>query len=276
MVKPRTGFLGPFGTWSEEAALSFSGDIELVPYNNICTIVEEVDNGRLEYGIIPVENSIGGGVVDTLDCLADSHNTLIVSEKIINIDHVLMSSGEMDRIRVVMSHRNAISQCRKTISSLINGVRIEFSSSTAEAGRLAQTDDSIGVVGSRRISELYGLRIHHEGMADLKSNYTRFVKIGHKPSARSGQDRTSICVTLLKNESASLWRFLGIFTALKINLSRIESRPDPLSPGEYKFFFDMFGHRDDEVISIALKSIRDYCSSVKVLGSYPREDWPRE
>lgn len=274
MANSRAGFLGPFGTWSEEAALLFSKDLELVPYGNICTIVDEVDRGNLEYGIIPVENSIGGGVVDTLDCLADSSNTSIVAEKIMNINHVLMSSGKMDQIEVVMSHQNAIAQCRKTISSLLSSARIEYSPSTAEAGKLAAGDPRIGVVGSRRISELYKLRIHSEGVADLKTNYTRFVKIGRETTKSTGKDKTTICVTLLKNESASLWRFLGIFAALDINLSRIESRPDPVSPGEYRFFFDMFGHRDDEIISIALDTIKSYCSTVRILGSYPRQDWP--
>lgn len=275
MGKIRAGFLGPFGTWSEEAAASFSENFELVPYSSICSIVDEVDNGNLDFGVIPVENSIGGGVVDTLDCLANSLNSTIVSEKILNINHVLMSSGDMSQIDVVMSHQNAIAQCRRTISSLLPNSKIEYSQSTAEAARMASHDKRIGVVGSRRLSDLYNLKVHTEGIADVNTNYTRFVMIGRQPSRRSGKDRTSICVTLLKNEAASLWRFLGVFAALKINLSRIESRPDPVSPGEYKFFFDMFGHHEDEEIRVAIKAIRRYCSSVSILGSYPRQDWPR-
>ncbi|AKA49188.1 hypothetical protein IX51_08830 [uncultured archaeon] len=274
-MKARTGFLGPRGTWTEEAAMSFSDSLELIPYSNICNIVDDVDSGRLTYGVIPVENSIGGGVVDTLDCLANSRDALIISEKIMNINHVLMSSGELEQIEVVISHQNAIAQCRKTIANRLPAARVDFSSSTAEAGRIASTDSSVGVVGSRRIAELYDLRIQSERMSDLKDNYTRFVMIGKEFSGRTGKDRTSICVTLKKNEYASLWRFLGIFAALKINLSRIESRPDPVSPGEYKFFFDMFGHRDDMEVSIALNAIKTYCSTVSILGSYPREEWPR-
>lgn len=275
MIKGKVGYLGPKGTWTEDAAILFSDDLDLVPYGNVCSIVDEVGSGKLPYGVIPVENSIGGGVVDTLDCLTNSRDTQIISEKIMNINHVLMSSGSMEQIEVIMSHQNAIAQCRNTIKSLFPGAKVEYSSSTAEAGRVASSDVRVGVVGSRRISQLYGLGVRAEGMSDVKNNYTRFVMIGKEKRERTGKDRTSICVTLLKNEYASLWRFLGVFAALRINLSRIESRPDPLSPGEYRFFFDMFGHTQDDEISIALKAIKSYCSSVSILGSYPRVDWPR-
>lgn len=275
MAGSKTGYLGPRGTWTEEAAASFDSVLELIPYVYVCNIVDDVDSGKLDYGVIPVENSIGGGVVDTLDCLANSHDTVIISEKIMNISHVLMSRGEIDEIELVMSHQNAISQCRKTITSILPKARIEYSSSTAEAGRIASGNPKVGVVGSRRISSLYGLNVLAENMSDVKENYTRFVMIGKERKHRTGKDRTSICVTMLKNEQASLWRFLGIFAALGINLSRIESRPDPHSPGEYKFFFDMFGHVEDENVSLALKSAESYCSTVTVLGSYPRVDWPK-
>lgn len=274
MLKGRAGYLGPEGTWTEDAAVQFSEFFDRKPYSNICNIVDEVESGVLDYGVIPIENSIGGGVVDTLDCLSNSRNVRIIAERIMWINHVLMSSGRLEDIEVMMSHQNAIAQCRKSLNRLFPGVKIQFSSSTSEAGRLAGQDRSVGVVGSRRLCDLYGLSILAENMSDLSNNYTRFVLIGKSVAERTGKDRTSLCVTLKKNEYASLWRFLGVFAALKINLSRVESRPDPVSPGEYKFFIDLFGHEDDEVIMIAVKAIGQYCTSINILGSYAREDWP--
>lgn len=276
MKNGKTGYLGPEGTWTEEAASCFSSKLKLVPYSNICNIVDDVDNSRLDLGVIPVENSIGGGVVDTLDCLSVSRNVRIIEERIMRINHVMMSSGTLDDVRVVMSHQNAIAQCRKTIKKVLPSANVEFSSSTSEAGKRAASDKGIAVVGSRKLSEVYGLNVICDEMSDRKNNYTRFVMISRSRADRTGKDRTSICVTLKKNEYASLWRFLGVFAALKINLSRVESRPDPVSPGEYKFFFDLFGHSEDEDLSVALKAISHYCSSISILGSYPRVDWPVE
>lgn len=276
MLSGSAGYLGPEGTWTEDAVVQFSNVLRRKPYSNICSIVEEVDSGNLDYGVIPIENSIGGGVVDTLDCLSNSTNVKIIAEEIMEINHVLMSTGNIGEIRTIMSHQNAISQCRKSINRILPKVKVQFSSSTSEAGRIAGQDKSVGVVGSRRLCELYGLSILSENMSDQRNNYTRFVLIGKAEADVTGKDRTSICVTLKKNEYASLWRFLGIFAALKINLSRVESRPDPVSPGEYKFFIDLFGHWKDEPVRIAIKAAEQYCTSITVMGSYPREDWPRE
>lgn len=276
MTTERVGYLGPEGTWSEIAALNMADGDTLVPYNSICSIVDDVNTGKLDYGVIPIENSIGGGVVDALDCLFYADNVFIISEKMFEIDHVLMSAGPLEDVKTVASHRNAISQCRSSITRLLPEASIEYSSSTAEAALRAKAEKGTAAIGNRRLSEIYGLKVIGEGISDRKGNYTRFVKVGRDKVSRTGKDRTSICVTLLENEYASLWRFLGIFAALKINLSRIESRPDPDSPGEYRFFFDMFGHEEDGTIRTVLLAIKKYCSSIRIMGSYPRQDWPHQ
>lgn len=274
MVAETVGYLGPEGSWSQEASMRFRPEGMLKPYLSICRIVEAVEKNEIKYGTLPMENTTGGGIGETLDCLFFSKDVVIEKEVIMPISHALMSSGSFDQINTVVSHPNALSQCRSSIAAILPGAAIRASVSTAEAAKEASHDQSIAALGSLKLSEIYHLTVHRKGISDEKRSLTRFVFVGKTNSPETKKDKTTVCLSEPVKGSGALWDALGFLSSLGIEVTRIEPRPVPGQPGHYRYFLDFLGHSEDLRVKTALKGIASSGRSLKILGSYPMEPWP--
>ena len=269
-------YLGPEGSWSYDASLILAPGCELAEFSTIPEIFEGVADGKVNGAVVPLENSIEGGINYTSDMLIEQESVLITGELMLPVDHVLISLGITGDIRTVASHRQGLAQCRKNIAKLLPDAQLMETSSTSEAARIASKDASIAAVASRNAARKFGLKIISENMSDHAVNVTRFVRIGMNPSQRTGKDRTSIVYMLPENRPGSLWESLSEFAKRGINLSRIESRPSKKEPGSYFFFADIQGHINDDQVNRALDLISTISSYYRWLGSYPADSWPAD
>jgi prephenate dehydratase len=271
----KIGYLGPQGTFTEEAGLgpfSFS-EPDLVSFPTVAEVIEAVEDGAVSKGIVPIENSIEGSFNLTLDMLAFEANVLIEREGIVPIKHnLLVKPGtKMTDIKAVVSQPHATAQCRQFLKENLPKAVTEAANSTAEAAiKVAGEDGGRAAIGTALAAKLYGLEILAEDIEDVKGNQTRFIMIGKKKSARTGQDKTSIVVMPHEDRPGILLQILQEFAFRFINLTKIESRPSKQALGQYIFFIDMEGHIEDNVIADALKCLGCKFSDVKFLGSYPK------
>jgi chorismate mutase/prephenate dehydratase len=266
----KVAFFGPSATFTHQAAQKqFGFSAQLVAQKSIPAVFEEVRRGRADYGVVPVENTTEGIVSHTLDMFIES-DLKINAEILLEISHDLLSlSGKMDDIDKVLSHPQALAQCRHWLEENLPDVPLVDASSTAMAARLASEDSSIAAIASEIAASLYGLRIVKPNIQDSTNNLTRFLVVGRNPTARTGHDKTSV-MFIVADEPGILYRMLKPFSKRDINLSKIESRPIKTKAWEYVFFLDLEGHVEDASVSEALKELRGCCRSLKVLGSYPR------
>jgi chorismate mutase/prephenate dehydratase len=247
----------------------FGLSAQVVPQKSIPAVFEEVARGRAPYGVVPVENSTEGVVSHTLDMFMES-DLKINAEILLGISHFLMSrSGRMEDIKKVVSHPQALGQCRKWLEENLPDVPLVDVGSTALAAQMVLEDESVAAVASEMAASLYGLQVVKERIEDNPNNFTRFLVIGQKTPERSGGDKTSLMFSI-KDQPGILYRMLEPFSKRDINLSKIESRPMKKKAWEYVFFLDIEGHIDDEVVAGAVAELRGYCQFLKVLGSYPR------
>ena len=266
----KVAYLGPQGSFSHQAAYNeFGGSSELIPVGSFEEIFEEVENGRASFGVVPIENSIGGSVGIVLDLLSKSH-LRIVAEQYERINNFLLSkSGNIKEIKIVASHPQPIAQCGKWLNKNLPGVEILETSSTAEAARLASKRKNLAAIASEYSASIYKLNIIQNNIEENSQNTTRFFVIGNKPNQPTGNDRTSIVFSLKDKPGALQKSFFQPFADAKVNLTKIESRPSKESPWEYLFFVDFRGHSEDKVIKALLKKLDKSCIYLKVLGSYP-------
>lgn len=242
---------------------------ELIPYCTIPAVLESVDNDEVEFGIVPIENSIEGPVGITLDSLAHKFDLKIYREIIIPINQNLIVNpgSKMEDIEDIYSHSQAIAQCQEFINK--NKIQPHYAVSTARA-----TKDIIGfknkaAIGNRIAAELYGLEILKANIQDTDNNKTRFVVVSKKAHEKTGDDKTSIIFSIYEDRPGELYNILGIFQKYNINLTKIESRPSKKGLGKYLFFIDFYGHIKDSIVQNILKEIDDNTYFLKVLGSYP-------
>ncbi|TFH21162.1 MAG: prephenate dehydratase [Myxococcales bacterium] len=263
-------FLGPEGTFSHAAALKqFGRTGEFHAVDTIADVFTEVEAGRVSYGIAPIENTTEGAVTPTLDALA--RTTLSISaEVIVKVDHYLMAlEAEATSVRRIVSHPQPLAQCRRYLADHYPGVELQETASTAAAARIAAEEEGTAAIASRIAAELYGLEIVAPSIQDQAGNVTRFIVVGEGEILRAtGEDRTSLCVSV-RDEVGVLGRILAPFTANRVNLSMIESRPLAGRPWEYSFFIDIGGHVSEGKVKRALAQVAKSAISVKVLGSYP-------
>lgn len=270
----KIGFLGPRGTFSQEAVERYiqgKGDYCLCDFINIPEMILAVQNGIVDEAIAPIENSIEGAVNATLDMLAAEVDLKIKAEIVIAIKQNLLAQKgtSLEDIRCILSHPQPIGQCRLYLNRKFNNVEIRYVYSTAGAAEeVAKGDKTQAAIGSSSAAEVYGLEILEEGIQDGENNLTRFVVISKTDSIKTGQDKTSI-VFSTENEPGSLYRVLDIFSLWDINMTRIESRPAKDQLGKYIFFVDISGHMDDADVKDALTMIKRKTSFFKLLGSYP-------
>lgn len=272
----RVGFLGPEGSWSHEACIIMAPGENHVPFDGIPEIFQSVCNGELGRGIIPLENSIEGGVNYSSDMLIEKEAVLIMKELMLPVDHALMSAGDLREIKIVASHGQGIAQCMRSIKAQFPGIEFMETSSTSEAARIASSDRRIAAIASPKAAEKFDLNIIKDHVSDLPMNVTRFVEIGRSISEPTGNDKTSIVYMLPENRPGALWESLSEFATRGINLSRIESRPSKKKPGQYFFFVDIIGHTDEAPVRDAIDSVSRMSSYYRWLGSYPAQSWPTE
>ena len=266
----KVGYLGPEGTFTNLAAMkNFVLSAELVPVRTIPEVFDNVERGRLGFGIVPVENSLEGVVNHTLDTFVASH-LKISGEIFLEVSHHLMNkSGKMEDIQRIYSHIQPLGQCRKWLAENCPGIPLQEVDSTAKAAEMASHDDTVAAIASEMAAMKYSLRYVEKAIEDSSSNYTRFLIIGDFEPLPTGNDKTSI-VFAAAHKAGSLYEVLSIFAKKNINMTKIESRPSRQKAWEYVFFVDLDGHKEDKPIAEALDALLEHTSFVKVLGSYPK------
>lgn len=264
------GYLGPEATYTHQAAIrNFGVSLEYRAIKTIPDVFAEVESGRADYGVIPIENSTEGAVFHSMDMLVES-DLHICSQVYLPIEHCLISQSPPDRIREVRSKDQALGQCREWLRAKLPEAELVDVVSTAEAVRTAMERPGVAAVASDLAAQYYGVPVQARGIQDRDDNVTRFLVIG-KTRARplgGGRDKTSLVLSL-KDEPGALEKTLRPFGSRGINLSKIESRPSRKKAWDYLFFIDFIGHYEDAQVKEALVELETHCSFVKWLGSYP-------
>lgn len=265
----RIGFLGPEGSFSHQASvLKFGSSVDYVALSDIAAVFEEVSRGHIDYGLVPVENSLHGGVIDTFDAFFSS-SARICAEVLVTIHHCLLSKEPWDGVRAIYSKPEVFAQCRKWLGSVAKGRAVEPYASTSAAAELASRQAGAAAIGSKLAGELYGLQILFENIEDNPDNVTRFFVITRETARRTGDDKTAIMFTTAHKPGA-LADVLDVFKNAGINLTDIEKRPSKKANWEYYFFIDAQGHLEDGAMKAAIEAARAHCLQLTVLGSYPR------
>lgn len=269
----RIGYLGPKGTFSQEALKKYAGEMPHIPvdFPSIPEILLAVQENTIDEAIVPIENSIEGAINVTLDMMALEVDLFIKQELVLPIkEYLLVKKGcGLDSVKCILSHPQPLGQCRRFLTEQMPHAEIRAVYSTAAAGiEVADGNGECAAIGSIAAVEAYGLEIAKSDIQDNDSNHTRFVVVSSKDAERTGMDRTSIAF-IIEDQPGSLYRVLDIFNLWDINLSRIESRPAKNRLGRYIFFVDLIGHREDQDLKDALTMVRRKTSFFKFLGSYP-------
>jgi len=265
----RIGYLGPEGSFSHTAAmLKFGQSVEYEPVADIASIFEEVSRGHCDLGLAPVENTMGGGVIETLDALIDS-DVRICAEVLMAIHHNLLANCALEQIEKIYSKPEVFAQCRKWLSTTLQHAGQIPVASTARAAQLAASEPKAAAVGSRVAAELYGLGIVCENIEDIANNVTRFLVISQEDAKPSGDDKTAILFSTA-HKAGALADVLEVFKRYEVNLTNIESRPSKKRQWEYYFFVDFLGHRSESRVQQCLEEARKHCLQLSVLGSFPR------
>jgi prephenate dehydratase len=272
---PRVGYLGPRGTFAEEALLS-QPDLaagQPVPLRTVPQVITAVETGDVDLGLVPIENSIEGTVTVTLDTLAFDTDLLVQREVDLPVSlHLCAKPGtSITDITSVISHPNPLGQCRAWLAAKLPDAELVVSNSTAEAARevaeAARAD--VASISNEHGARLHGLEVLASEIEDHPESETRFVLVGTGVPAPSGHDKTSIVCFQREDRPGSLLAILQEFAARAINLTKLESRPTKRGLGQYCFFIDFRGHIADEVVADCLKNLVANQAEVKFLGSYP-------
>ncbi len=265
----RIAYLGPGGSFSHAAAmLKFGQSVEYEPQTDIRGVFDEIGRGHCDFGVVPVENSIAGGIIETLDSLIAS-SVVICAEMRMAVHHCVMANCGLEDIKVVCSKPEVFAQCRNWLASTLPQADRLATPSTAHAARDAATEPGTAAIGAAPAAELYGLRIICENIEDISNNVTRFFVIGAEPARRTGNDKTTL-VFSTADRAGALLDCLQVFQRHNVNLSNIESRQSTKRQKEYFFFVDCEGHQEDEAIKAAMREVRRHALHLSVLGSYPR------
>ena len=272
LERPLTvAFLGPVGTYSEQAMHAYFGQtIGALPCPSIDEVFRAVEAGAADYGIAPIENSTEGAVSRTLDLLLQSSLT-IGGEVALAIRHSLLTlTGTLDGVTRICAHAQALAQCQHWLSTHAPRLERQAVSSNAEAARLAAADVTLAAIAGERAAAHYGLQTAHAMIHDDPHNRTRFVVVGGTPPAPTGADQTSLILSV-KNVPGAVFRMLEPLARHGVSMTRFESRPSKQGAGwEYYFFIDLEGHRDDAPVAAALGELERSAAFLKILGSYPR------
>lgn len=275
----RVGYLGPAGTFSEEALrASAPGEVDEVPYTTVYEAVMAVQAGEVDHAVVPMENSIEGSVTATLDTLVhEAPEVRITRELVLPIEHNLVARQDMklDMIERVLSHPQGTAQCARFLRQRVPGADRMTMSSTAEAVRaVSESDDPWAAIGSRFAADLYGCTILAEAIEDHAQNVTRFVWLAHcdavdEAPAGAGLKTSVVFWGFNDNSPGALQALLGELATREINLSKIESRPRRVQLGHYMIFLDLDGGAGDPAVADGLAALAGRVEELRVLGSYP-------
>ncbi|HKH22519.1 MAG TPA: prephenate dehydratase [Solirubrobacterales bacterium] len=274
----RVAYLGPAGTFSEDALRAAVGDqdVEAVPAATVPEAIIAVREGRVDRALVPFENSIEGAVTATLDTLAfDADGVTLVGEYDLTIQHCLIAREEtpLERIEVVLSHPQASAQCARFVRENLPQAEVRAAPSTAEAVRtVVEGDRPWAALGAQAAARLYGAAVLRQGVEDEADNITRFVWVAPEGTTASGPGpwRTSVVFSELgEDHPGALVDALQVFSTREINLTRIESRPLRRGLGRYQFFIDIEGTAGEDPLAGAVEALRSKAETVRVLGSWP-------
>ncbi len=277
---PRIGYLGPPGSYSHVAATRhFGSSVDFEDLHTIDGVFTEVSRGHVDYGLVPIENSIGGGIVETLDAFVEHYEQVnVYAEVQLEVHHALLAACEPSEVKTICSKPEVFAQCRRWLATQYPRAElIPTVSSSAAVQRVAQEVKSGGgggvgtsaAIGSLLAGERYGLPPLFENIEDRTGNVTRFFVLCRHKARPSGDDKTSMMFTTLDKPGA-LVGVLSVFDRAGINLTHIDKRPSGRSSWTYTFFVDACGHIDDPWFAAAVTQAKGHCQELFVLGSYPR------
>lgn len=265
----RIGYLGPQGSFSHTASmLKFGQSVEYESLVDIRSIFGEVSKGHCDLGLVPIENTTGGGVIETLDAFIDT-DVKICAEVLMAIHHNVLANCSLEDVEKIYSKPEVFTQCRNWLSATFKEAETIAVASTAKAAQLAASEPGTAAIGSVIAAELYGLNVICENIEDIANNVTRFLVISREDARPTGEDKTAILFST-SHKSGALADVLDVMRKYEINLTNIESRPSKKREWEYYFFMDFLGHRTDENVQKGLQQARKHCLQLSILGSFPR------
>jgi len=267
----KIAILGPEGTFSHEAVIKYDKKASILFRDTIRDVFSSVNTGDADLGIVPIENSIAGTVGPTLDCLVE-FGLKIKAEWILHISHNLVGLGKIGDINVLYIHPQTYEQCELFIKKYLPKAEIIQTASNGKSAEIISKskDKKDASITPKIAVDIYKLKVLKKDVQDHKFNVTRFVVIGKSDSKKTGYDRTSIAIYPQIDRPGLLYEIIGQFAKRNINLTKIESRPSKGKLGDYIFYIDFQGHREEEHIAGALKDLEG-TAFVTVLGSYPRK-----
>jgi prephenate dehydratase len=271
----RIGYLGPPGTFSDEAVsrCDLAVDGEAVPFETFPEAYEAALSGAVDAALLPIENSIEGSITTVLDLLVHRPGLRIRREVLLPVrQHLLARPGtRLEDVRRVLSHPQPLGQCARYLREKLPGAALEATRSTTDAAaKVASGEPGAAAIASRAAAPRYGLAVLADAIQDTAENLTRFVLVAREDEAPTGADRTSIAFTLDRDRPGGLYEVMGEFARRGLNLSKIESRPTRASMGHYIFFLDFEAHRRDAAGAEALAGVLARVDRLHLLGSYPR------
>lgn len=272
-ARQRVAFLGPVGTFTEQAMLNYFGSsIEPIACPSFDEIFRATESGSTDFGVVAIENSTEGVVARSLDLLLQSPLTIIGETSLLVTHNLLRKELSRDDIKVVCAHPQALAQCQVWLSQNLPNAERRAVSSNAEGARLASLDGSVAALASERAALQFGLHVVQRAVQDEAHNRTRFVVLTHPdthtPAAPTGHDCTSLAVSV-DNRPGAVHDLLVPLKRHNVSMTRFESRPARSGQWEYVFFIDLAGHPAQDNVAAALDELRAQCSLFKVLGSFP-------
>ncbi len=271
LQKPlKVAYFGMAATYAHQAAIrEFGTSVEYDGYEKIREIFQAIQQGWADYGVVPIENSTGGMIHDTLDALMDFEDK-ICHEILLPIQHSLLSNIPMEQIKVIYSHPQPFPQCATWLREHLPNVELIPVASTVAGMQQAKNTPNAAAIGSHLAADHYGLRVLVRGIEDNPDNTTRFLVIAKDDTPSCGDDKTSLMFSV-KDEPGALFHLLKPFADRDINMTKIESRPTKKRAWEYVFFVDVLGHRVHKNVQAAIEELTPNCDWLRVLGSYPRQ-----
>ena len=265
----RIAYLGPQGSFTHTASmLKFGQSVEYEAVADIKSIFEEVSKGHCDLGVVPIENSSGGGVIESLDAFTET-DVMICAEVYMSIHHNLLANCTFEEIDKVYSKPEVFAQCRNWLSATFEEAKTVAVASTARAAQLAAEEKNAAAIGSAVAAELYGLKVLRENIEDTSNNVTRFLVLSKEDAKPTGEDKTSLLFST-SHKAGALVDVLQEFRKHGLNLTNIESRPSRKREWEYYFFADFIGHKQEENVKVALEEAKQHCLQLSVLGSFPK------
>ncbi len=270
----RVGYLGPEGSFSHLAATrKFGASVEYLPMTDIRAVFEETAKGHLSLGIVPIENSVGGGVIDTMDAFVEN-DVHVHAEVLVEVHHNLLANCALEDITVVASKPEVFAQCRNWLGRSAHKIDRMAVASSAKAAEMAAQQEHMAAIGSVLAAELYGLKIVFANIEDDASNLTRFFVIGSgEGPGPTGKDKTTLMFTTA-HRAGALVEALNVLSKGGVNMTNIDTRPSKRRNWEYYFFVDCEGHIHEPHVIRAVEQLREHCLELHVLGSYPKATEP--